>query len=175
MPSVTELPARHRGVPSGSLGLTRGQRVPRGVTVERWLGISSDEVERMKPSRQPWETTRWPLIEASMGRRDCEAWWERNAPPDAPPLARSACVGCPFHDAREWVDLADRHPDLIAEAAEIEARMQESRPPGNPYIPFMHSRRVPLLDAIGLDRRKVANLNAQGSLFAAECEGMCGV
>lgn len=157
------------------LGLAKGQRVPRGVTAERWLGISTDEVERMKPSRHRWEMTRWPLIEVGMGRRDCQAWWQRNAPPDAPPLARSACVGCPFHDAREWVDLADRHPDLIEEAAAIEARMQEARPPSNPYIPFMHSRRIPLLDAITLDKRKVANLNAQGSLFAEECEGMCGV
>ena len=157
------------------LGVPKGGRVPPGVTVERWLGISSDEIVRMKESRHPWEQTRWPLVEVGMGRRDCEAWWRRNAPVGAPPLARSACVGCPFHDSHEWVGLADQHPDLINEAAAIEALMQEARMSSNPHIPYLHSRRIPLLEAIALDRRKVANLDAQGSLFGAECEGMCGV
>ena len=157
------------------IGVSKGQRVPAGVTVERWLGISTEEIIRMKESRNPWEKTRWPLVEMGMNRRDCESWWKQNAPEDAPPLERSACVGCPYHDAHEWVSLADQHPDLIEEAAEIEQRMRDDRPSHNPNIPFLHSRRIPLMDAIELDRRRVRNLNAQGSLFSSECEGMCGV
>ena len=39
--------------------------VPRGakeVHVVQWIGISLDEVQRMKPARDPWAENRWPLI-----------------------------------------------------------------------------------------------------------------
>ena len=53
------------------LGLRPRQRVPSGVSVELWLGISTDEAVRMKDSRDRWMTNRYPLIEAGMSRRDC--------------------------------------------------------------------------------------------------------
>ena len=53
------------------LGLRPRQRVPAGTTVELWLGISTDEAIRMKTSRDPWITNRYPLIEAGMSRSDC--------------------------------------------------------------------------------------------------------
>ena len=53
------------------LGLTKGQRVPSATAVELWLGISTDEAIRMKPSRDRWIQNRYPLIEAGMSRRDC--------------------------------------------------------------------------------------------------------
>ena len=42
------------------LGLTKGQRVPSGTAVELWLGISTDEAIRMKPSRDRWIQNRCP-------------------------------------------------------------------------------------------------------------------
>ena len=42
------------------LGLTKGQRVPSGTAVELWLGISTDEAIRMKPSRDRWIQNRYP-------------------------------------------------------------------------------------------------------------------
>ena len=33
------------------LGVTRGRRVRAGVSVEQWIGISTDEAARMKPSQ----------------------------------------------------------------------------------------------------------------------------
>ena len=39
------------------LGLAKGQRVPAGTAVELWLGISTDEAIRMKPSRGRWIRT----------------------------------------------------------------------------------------------------------------------
>ena len=38
----------------GLLGLKKRQRVPSGTAVELWLGISTDEAIRMKPSRDRW-------------------------------------------------------------------------------------------------------------------------
>ena len=50
------------------LGLRKGQRVPANTAVELWLGISTDEAIRMKPSRDRWITNRYPLIEADIPR-----------------------------------------------------------------------------------------------------------
>ena len=44
------------------------------TAVELWLGISTDEAIRMKPSRDRWIQNRYPLIEAGMSRRDCMDW-----------------------------------------------------------------------------------------------------
>ena len=53
-----------------------GQRVPADTTVELWLGISTDEAIRMKPSRDRWIHNRYPLIEVGTSRKDCLEWWQ---------------------------------------------------------------------------------------------------
>ena len=165
------------------LGLTKGHRPPTGTVVEMWIGLSSDEVQRMKPGRPAWKPNRWPLVEAGLTRADCARWWEQNAPSGAPPLARSACVICPMHSPREWASIADRHPDLLEEAAAVEAaindREEERRSNGTSgganIDRYLHPRRIPLLEAVAADR---AAAGAQPSLFdsasaAGECEGAC--
>lgn len=52
------------------LGLTR-KRWPDYAVAEQWIGISTDEASRMKPSFEDWQMNRWPLIEQRMSRRDC--------------------------------------------------------------------------------------------------------
>ena len=61
------------------LGLSRGQRVPRQITVELWLGMSTDEAIRMRFSRDRWMENRYPLVEAGMSRQDCLKWWAKYA------------------------------------------------------------------------------------------------
>ena len=159
------------------LGVGYRQRVPKNQGVEVWLGISTDEISRMKDNPKPWATNRWPLIEAGMSRQDCHDWWAEHAPVTAPELHRSACVICPYHNAVEWLDLQDRHPDLIAESAQIEADMQQNDTMNN-GSQFFHRRRIPLLEAIDADRRSAEDRGEQldlFDLFDQECEGMCGV
>lgn len=74
-------------------GLTR-KRSPRHAVMSQWLGISMDEVVRMKPSREAWQVNRFPLIEKRMTRQDCLNWIRSHGYPDPP---KSACIGCPFH------------------------------------------------------------------------------
>lgn len=64
-------------------GIRRGQKT---VGVVQWIGISLDEVYRMKPSRDPWAESIWPLIELRMTRHDCLRWMERNGYPTPPPF-----------------------------------------------------------------------------------------
>lgn len=72
-------------------GLTR-KRSPTYPVVHQWLGISMDEVVRMKPSRAAWQLNRFPLIESRMTRKDCLDWLKSHGYPKPP---KSACIGCP--------------------------------------------------------------------------------
>lgn len=147
------------------LGLEKGQRVPKGVTVEQWRGISADEASRMKPSGHKWMTVRYPLaMEHRMTRHDCLMWMFRNGYPVPP---RSACIGCPFHSDHEWRQLRDTSPEEWRDACEFDDAIRKAG--GMRGETFLHRSCVPLRDADIDDDQNQANL------FGNECEGMCGV
>lgn len=150
------------------LGLKKRQRVPKGVVVEKWIGISTDELERLKVSRNKWEVNRWPLIEARMNRGDCRAWFARNYP--GQPLAKSSCLGCPFQNNERWRALRDGDPEGWEDACEFDEAIRHngSTLRGMREQQFVHKSGKPLrsadLDDIDMD-----------DAFLGECEGMCGV
>ena len=112
---------------------------------------------------------RYPLIEAGMSRSDCIDWWEDRyyKPPE-----RSACVACPFQSRRRWEETMHRWPELFAEAVEIDANMRGGV--ASAREPYLHPRRIPLAEAVGLDQAEMAaGLERDG--FVNECEGHCGV
>lgn len=136
-----------------------------GQTVEMWLGISLDEVQRMKDSNVKYISNRWPLIEKRMSRHDCKLWLERHEL-EIPP--RSACVFCPFHSRGEWRDLRDNGNGDWEKAIEVDRKIRKARPP---YDLFVNVQRVPL-DEADLDNEID---KGQLSLWENECEGVCGV
>ena len=151
------------------LGLRKRQRVPSDATVELWLGISTDEAIRIKPSRNRWIENRYPLIEAGMSRKDCLAWWEARY---ERPLERSACIGCPYQSRQRWVESKRRWPELFDEAVEIDANMRGKL--AFAKEPYLHPRRIPLAQAVRLDEGELgADRHPDG--FGNECEGYCGV
>ena len=87
-------------------GYPRPGKAPPPGAVAMWIGISTDEALRIKPSRVKYVRNEYPLIDAGISRRDCQRWFERNYP--GRPLVKSACLGCPFHNARAWVTLYRR-------------------------------------------------------------------
>ena len=151
------------------LGLSKGQRVPSGTAVELWLGISTDEVVRMKPSRDRWIENRYPLIEAGLSRRDCLDWWEARYDR---PLERSACVGCPYQSRQRWVETKRRWPEMFAEAVEIDANMRNRL--AFAKEPYLHPRRIPLDQAVSRDEAQQGH-DGERDGFGNECEGHCGV
>ena len=54
------------------------KRFPKDKYVEQWIGISKDEIGRMKPARDPYILNRHPLIEMNMSRQDCVNWLNKN-------------------------------------------------------------------------------------------------
>lgn len=145
----------------------RGCKEPRVVT---WIGISLDEVTRMKPSREKWAINRWPLIEAEMTRHDCLRWMEKMGFPKPP---RSACVFRPFHSDNEWRRLKSEEPDEFRRAVEFERNLQEVKRKSDNLngVPFLHGSLRPL------DQVDFATDAQRGQMdfFQNECEGMCGL
>ena len=140
--------------------LQSGRR-QKGAT-EMWIGISTDEAFRMKPSRVQYIKNRWPLIELRMNRVDCHAWLKRSGW-DAP---KSSCIGCPFHSDEQWRTLNQAE---LADAIEVDKAIRHQ--PGFKGEQFMHRKLKPLSE---VDLRSDAEIG-QPDLFMNECEGMCGV
>jgi hypothetical protein len=143
-------------------GLKPRQRFPKTEHVEVWVGISTDEVMRMKPSRFWWQKNVWPLIEKKMSRTDCLKWYEGKG---FKIPVKSACIGCPFHDDKFWIDMRDNRPKEFASAVEFDKKMRMH----NPKVKnFVHRQCVPL------DQVKFKD-DEGPDLFNQECEGMCGL
>jgi hypothetical protein len=138
-----------------------------GIYVSQWIGISTDEAHRMKPSGEAWAENRWPLIELGMSREDCLRWMADQGYPQPP---RSACVFCPFHNDHEWARLKREEPDQFARAVAFEQAIQVSarRDEVATSLPYLHDSRQPL-DEVVFDEE-----STQPNKFGNECEGFCG-
>lgn len=147
-------------------GLTR-KRSPAAPVVEQWIGISMDEIVRMKPSFETWRVNRWPLVERRMARSDCLRWLDRHGYPRPP---KSACIGCPFHSDAVWRAMRDHDPAAWADAVEID-RAIRSGLRGIRGEVYLHRSAVPLDEA---DLSTEAD-RGQLDLWPNECEGMCGL
>jgi len=149
--------------------IKRGQKT---IGVVSWIGISIDEVSRMKPSQLKWAVNRYPLIEKEMSRHDCLRWMESHGYP-APP--RSACTYCPFHSDHEWRKMKIEQPEEFAGAVAFEVEMQRLRATENGPNRlrgkvFLHDSLAPLSEVDFSEDTKQGQLK-----FHNECEGMCGV
>lgn len=153
------------------IGLKKGQRGPKEVVVEQWIGISMDEAIRMKPSRLSYIRHRWPLIEADMHRRHCLTWCEER---QYPKPTKSACTFCPYTDNARWRDMKENDPVSFADAVAIDKTIRPGiagpkRPLGTEW--YLHRSCVPL-DQVDFS---TAEDRGQLNMFNNECEGMCGV
>lgn len=137
--------------------------------ITQWIGISRDEVVRMKPSRLDYIENTWPLVDRNMRRSDCLNWMSANGYPVPP---RSACVFCPYHDSVEWSRLKLEEPDSFATAVKFEQDYQAAlaQIPRIKGIPFLHRSCMPLSEVDFAVKQ-----DAHPDLFGNECEGMCGV
>ena len=154
------------------LGVRPRQVLPHDTAVEMWLGITMDELMRMKPSRNWWITHRFPFIDdVPMTRDDCKAWFDERYPHRS--LGRSACIGCPFRGSSSWLDIRSSEPLLFREAVELDEGLRgDLHNAGQMFRKqaFLHHRRVPLAEAIEMDIR-----DSEYNGFNNECEGHCGL
>jgi len=135
-----------------------------GAQIKQWIGISTDEFMRMKPSDVKYITHRWPLIELGMSRNDCINWLTSHRI-EVP--SRSACTFCPYHSAIEWRRI-QQIPDDWQEAVTVDRKLRKLRPP---YDLFLHPARIPLEE---IDFRSQEE-HGQMRMWDDECSGICGL
>jgi hypothetical protein len=153
-------------------GIKRGQKA---ATVTSLIGISYDEMQRMKDSRDAFVVNRWPLVELRMKRADCIKWMTDRGYPEPP---RSSCVYCPFHRNGEWRRLKTEEPSEFQKAVDFEKLVQLTKVNDETFdaIPFLHNSRIPLDQVDFRSQLEIDQDRGQGLLdFQDECEGMCGV
>jgi hypothetical protein len=149
--------------------IERGQR---DLTVTQWIGISWDEIQRVKESQDNWCQHRWPLVERKIQRHDCVQWIKDNG---FLPPPRSACTFCPFHSDSEWRRLRNESPDEFASAVQFDKELRELHREKNQSLKmevYLHRSCKPL-DEVDFDNDE--DKGQQVWDFNAECEGMCGV
>jgi hypothetical protein len=149
------------------LGLKPRQRAPVPAQITQWIGISLDEIGRMKPSRDAWLVSRHPLIELNMTRTDCLRWMEKNGYPTPP---KSACTFCPYHDDGLWRDMKRDDPESFADAVAVDELVRTGIGKTVQRL-YLHRSLKPLVE---IDFRNAEDAG-QVRLFDDECEGMCGV
>jgi hypothetical protein len=150
-------------------GLVKGQRFPKSKPpINLWIGISTDESVRIKPSRDWWINNTWPLIEKEMSRQKCIEWFNERFPDRV--LSKSACTFCPYHDNATWRDLKVNDAESWADAVAFDKEIRDGIR-GTKNKLYLHRSLKPL------DEVDVRNLEDMGQLnmFGNECEGMCGV
>jgi hypothetical protein len=145
---------------------------PRGYvapgTVSSWVGISTDEAIRKKPSGIAYIENRHPLIEKWMSRDDCRAWLAERGYPLPP---KSACKYCAFQGNVGW----RRQRANPIDWAEVTALDRWLREP--PQVQRFHGKLYlhPSCQPLDVADIEETELPLFGGAFATECEGLCGV
>jgi hypothetical protein len=103
-----------------------------------WLGISLDEVSRVRGPRRKWFQPHYPLIfDVPMTKADCihlvvnEMGW-----PEAP---KTACKMCPNHDHQGWRRMKQEDPEDFAYAVQFDLDLRKT----HPHM-YLHTSCVPL-------------------------------
>lgn len=137
--------------------IRRELRARGAKNVKMWLGMSTDEIQRVKPSYVPWIKHRFPLIEANMRRSDCETYLATLGIV----AAKSACVFCPYRSSASWRTVREV-PEDWAKAVAYDDSIRDARPGFKSYV---HKSLAPLTEAV-LE-------HDDPGLFDEECDGVC--
>ena len=148
-------------------GVKYGKHFPKDKYVEQWIGISTDEIQRMKPARDKYILNRHPLIEAKMNRQDCLNYMkkEKILLPE-----KSACIVCPFHNDAYWHFMKTKRPEEFADAVDFDKQVRNISRKEDEQL-YSHRSCKPL-DEVEFDKKET---DKQLDMFNNECEGMCGV
>jgi hypothetical protein len=140
---------------------------PKDKYVEQWIGISTDEIQRMKPARDKYILNRHPLIEAKMSRQDCLNYLKKE---NIPLPEKSACIVCPYHNDAYWHFMKTERTSEFQDAVEFDKKIRTGSRKIRDKL-YLHRSCKPL-DEIEFNKEEN---DKQLDMFNNECEGMCGV
>jgi len=148
-------------------GIKYGKHFPKNKYVEQWIGISTDEIQRMKPARDKYILNRHPLIEAKMSRQDCIDYLKKEK---IPLPEKSACIVCPYHNDAYWHFMKTERQEEFADAVEFDKNIRTGSRNIRDKL-YLHRSCKPL-DEVEFNKKEN---DKQLDMFNNECEGMCGV
>ena len=128
---------------SGAWKTDVGERFLRSIgvkTARNWIGISTNELRRVRKQHRPWLKLYYPLCFAvPMSRGQCvelirSTGWTG-------PIPHSACYMCPNMSDAEWIDLKLNWPEDFAAACAVEAEIRLI----DPHF-YCHASCVPLAE-----------------------------
>ena len=132
---------------------------------EMWLGISTDEIERMKDSRMYNIKYFYPLIYHGLSRSDCINFFKEN---NFPVPVKSSCVFCPYHSNDFWKDIQKENGDAWKIAVAVDKKIRNQSQKGEEDKLYIHNSCKPL-NEIDFDDKQLP-------LFEGfDCEGHCGL
>jgi hypothetical protein len=143
------------------------KRFPKDKYIEQWIGISTDEIQRMKPARDPYIKNRHPLIELNMSRQDCINWMKKN---EFPLPEKSACIMCPYHNDAYWHFMKTERPSEFEDAVKFDKNIRTGAKNIKDNL-FLHRSCKPL-DEVEFNKKEN---DKQLDMFNNECEAMCGL
>lgn len=151
------------------VGLKPRQHGPKDkILAEQWIGISLDEIQRMKENGEPYFKHRWPLIEKRMTRLHCLEWMRDHGYNELP--AKSACTFCPYHNNKFWLEMKETDQASWDDAVRIDEAIRDGVR-GTKHALYLHPSLIPLKEVDFSDPAR----EQERFSFMDECEGMCGV
>jgi hypothetical protein len=154
-----------------TLGYEPGQHMKGRVLVGVMLGISIDEIERMKQSdRTSWTKNVYPLIDQRYSREECKTIYEQH---DLATPKKSSCYFCPYHSDQYWLDLKKNHPEEFEKAVDFDKKIRDMSMKGVDNKIYLHRSCQPL-DEVDFKAR-VSGGEGQKSMFEGSCGAFCGV
>lgn len=140
------------------------QRVRNGKRVRLWIGISLDEMERMRFSTVKYIENYYPLIHNKISIDNIIKWYSDN---NIKEPMKSACLICPFHSDNYWMRFKKVFPEEFEEACKFDDRIR-NYPKLNKKA-YLSKHLEPLRDI---------DFEYTNSLFPElieDCEGLCGL
>ena len=132
------------------------------------VGISYDEIQRMKESGVKYIKNIFPLVEKKITRQGCIKWMLEHGYPEPP---KSACVFCPYHDTKTWKRMMDKEPEEFKRAEELEKKIHDNQGRISKRKLFLTRWEKPIREAI----LEASQSNQVDFGFLQECDGLCGL
>ena len=140
------------------------QKIRNNKKVRLWLGISLDEIERIKTSNVQYIENYYPLIEKRIGIDNIKSWFRQNSIPEP---GKSACLICPFHSDNYWKQFKNQFPMEFEKACNFDNSIRIY--PNLREKAYLSKHLKPLSEI---------DFSIQPDLFSElieECNGLCGL
>lgn len=132
--------------------------------IRLWIGVSLDEIERIKDSSVKYIENYYPLIEKQIRIDRIIHWFSENRMREP---GKSACLICPFHSDNYWKMFKKQFPDEFEKACQFDDAIRNY--PNLKRQTYLSKHLKPLREI---------DFSMQPSLFPElieECNGLCGL